>query len=301
LKEYKGHGGNVTIEGEKIFIKLMFQKENCTIVDITRINFIQPGMLTNGSIEIITKKGTYKIFFLKKSIDEFKELYDLINEKIHSVRNDYTSINDSNDDVNKSLRKKNNEENRILRTSSDMYQYCIDNNYGQGMSKSWGLKHFQLIENSISTDEKILMCFIGLHNYISMSKHDFNFAYAITNKRVIMAQKKIVGEIIQTVSLKNLNDITLVTGMSMGTITIDTIKETFNIGVDKSSARSINDKIHELLLQVQDSKTNSTVYQKNLEPTYSVADEILKFKNLLDLGAISQEEFDLKKKQILSV
>ena len=36
-------------------------------------------------------------------------------------------------------------------------------------------------------------------------------------------------------------------------------------------------------------------------PTSSTADEILKFKQLLDLGAISQEEYDVKKKQLLGL
>ena len=33
----------------------------------------------------------------------------------------------------------------------------------------------------------------------------------------------------------------------------------------------------------------------------SVADEILKFKNLMDMGAITQEEFNLKKKELLGL
>lgn len=33
----------------------------------------------------------------------------------------------------------------------------------------------------------------------------------------------------------------------------------------------------------------------------SVADEIKKFKELLDMGAITQEEFDAKKKQLLGL
>jgi hypothetical protein len=37
------------------------------------------------------------------------------------------------------------------------------------------------------------------------------------------------------------------------------------------------------------------------EPTSSTADEILKFKQLLDMGAISQEEYDVKKKQLLGL
>lgn len=35
-------------------------------------------------------------------------------------------------------------------------------------------------------------------------------------------------------------------------------------------------------------------------PTFSVADEILKFKQLLDMGAITQEEYDTKKAELLS-
>nr|WP_279325660.1 PH domain-containing protein [Clostridium tertium] len=170
-----------------------------------------------------------------------------------------------------------------------------------GTDKSWALKHFQLIEKSLGSDEEILMCFIGLHNYISSSKHDSNFAYAVTNKRIIMAQKKMLGEIIQTVSLKNVNDITMTTGAITGIITIDTVKETFNVAINKSAARNINDKIHELILDIQESKVNSSSQKIGLEQTYSSADEILKFKELFDMGVITEEEFNIKKKQILGI
>ena len=44
---------------------------------------------------------------------------------------------------------------------------------------------------------------------------------------------------------------------------------------------------------------------KNPQPTVvqqvSAADEIKKFKELLDLGVITQEEFDAKKKQLLGL
>lgn len=36
-------------------------------------------------------------------------------------------------------------------------------------------------------------------------------------------------------------------------------------------------------------------------PAFSAADELIKFKNLLDAGVISQEEFDQKKKQLLGL
>ena len=42
-----------------------------------------------------------------------------------------------------------------------------------------------------------------------------------------------------------------------------------------------------------------TVIQQTAAP--SAADELKKFKELLDMGAISQEEYDAKKKQLLGL
>lgn len=52
------------------------------------------------------------------------------------------------------------------------------------------------------------MSFIGLHNYKSASKHDNNFAYAITNKRLILSQQQALGEVVQSINLDNINDVT---------------------------------------------------------------------------------------------
>ena len=185
-----------------------------------------------------------------------------------------------------------------LNAAKQMYQYCLDNNFGNGMNEKWGVKHFMLIEQALQSDEQVLMCFIGLHNYISMTKHDNNFAYAITNKRVIMAQQRVIGQVVQSVLLKNLNDITANSGLALGVITIDTIKEKFNVCVDSRSANKICEKVHEVLLSMEDSRTTQPQVQIQQN---SSADEILKYKNLLDMGVITQEEFEQKKKQLLGL
>lgn len=182
-----------------------------------------------------------------------------------------------------------------MRTAEEMYQYCIDHNFGEGMNKKWGIKHFSLIERALKDDESPIMCFIGLHNYVSPTKHDNNFAYAITNKRILIAQQKLVGQTFQAVDIASLNDVTMTTGVLMGIITIDTIKEKFNVAVNKKVAESINNTIHDVLFSLKQQKRN--VAQER--PVSSVADELLKFKNLLDMGVITQEEFDKKKRELL--
>lgn len=81
-----------------------------------------------------------------------------------------------------------------MKTAEQMYEYCLENNFGQGFTKKWGLKHFRVIEKNLLPNEEVLMTFIGLHNYQSMTKHDGNYAYAITNNRILIAQKKVIGE-----------------------------------------------------------------------------------------------------------
>lgn len=184
-----------------------------------------------------------------------------------------------------------------MRTAKEMYQFCADHGFGKGFNEKWGLKHFGLIEDALFLDENVNMCFIGLHNYESATKHDNNFAYAVTNKRIICAQKKMIGQTVQTIALDNVNDITFSAGVLLGVITIDTVREIVNVAVDKLTAKNINDSIHEALLK---SKSLAT------EPVASVpaddfADQLMKLKSLVDSGIITQDEFDAKKKQILGI
>lgn len=81
-----------------------------------------------------------------------------------------------------------------MKTAEEMYNYCVSNGYGKGFNKKNSIKHFSIIQDALFPDEEVLCTFIGLHNYVSAAKHDNNFAYAITNKRVIMGQKKLLDK-----------------------------------------------------------------------------------------------------------
>lgn len=137
-----------------------------------------------------------------------------------------------------------------LRTAEEMYRYCKDNNLGTGASKGWAIRHFQLLIDNLKSEEEIYCVFIGLHNYKSVNKHDKNYAYALTNKRIIMAQHKLFGAYVQSVNIENINDITLsksgIGVFGIGTVCIDTFKEIFNVGVNISYASNIYECIHEV-------------------------------------------------------
>lgn len=180
-----------------------------------------------------------------------------------------------------------------MQTAEEMYDFIIEYGYGKGNSESWGLKHLGVIEQSLQPDEDVILCFIGLHN-----KDGYNFAYAITDSRMIIGQKKLIGEVVQTIYLDNLNDVTFKKKALSGIITFDTIKETLTVTMPVYPAKLVYEGIQEVLNQIRQSKNNANAI--NTVST-SAADELLKFKQLLDMGVISQEEFEQKKKQLLDL
>lgn len=189
----------------------------------------------------------------------------------------------------------------ILNTAEKMYRYCEKNGFGRGFTKRSAIKHFEIIEVSIQNDENVYMCFMGLHNHREGGGSDGNYAYAITNKRIIMAQKKAFGQNLQSVLLENLNDITVSTGILSGIVVIDTMKEVFNVSTTNKEAKNICEKVHEVLLSLKEQKDKVNTVNTAMPNAFSGADEIMKYKNLLDAGIITEEEFNKKKQQILEL
>ena len=65
------------------------------------------------------------------------------------------------------------------------------------------------------------------------------------------------------------------------------------MGEQTVKGEEIRDYVEKRILEL--AKPQATVVMQQT----SAADEIIKFKNLLDMGVITQEEFDAKKKQLL--
>lgn len=75
----------------------------------------------------------------------------------------------------------------------------------------------------------------------------------------------------------------------------------FFYSYNNSSAKNVCTTINELVGQIKAEQQANERTKSNLVGDSTVADEILKFKELLDVGAITQEEFDAKKKQLLNL
>jgi hypothetical protein len=180
-----------------------------------------------------------------------------------------------------------------MKTAEELYAYCQENNFGKGLSKKWDKKHCQLAVNTLAQDEEVLMMFIGNHDFKSVKESSGFCAYLLTDRRLIIAQKRVVGDLLKIVNLNMINDITLRSSI-MGILVIDTIKETIQVGLNKKVAKNVLIKINEILYSIK-SKKNTTS-----SPEKDIVKELKGLKELLDQGVLTQAEFDTQKAKLLN-
>ena len=84
--------------------------------------------------------------------------------------------------------------------------------------------------------------------------------------------------------------------MLFGVVTIDTLGERFSVGVDKVTADNNSKQAHRIIFKVRN-KDKVKIEDKKKDEL----DEIRRYKELMDDGVITREEFNLKKKELLGL
>jgi hypothetical protein len=93
----------------------------------------------------------------------------------------------------------------------------------------------------------------------------------------------------------------------MGMRLQQTLEETINYSQAdyerdiKDVTHSVEDYVDAEFYEIEDVEETEQFKEQRGTKVVSIADEILKFKQLLDMGVITQEEFDIKKKELLSI
>jgi phage protein len=158
------------------------------------------------------------------------------------------------------------------------------------LSKSGSLilgtkKEVKELTNIINDDEIITYATSGVydgHTWLVVS----------TNKRIIFLDKGMLFGVNQIeIPLSKVNAVKYKKGLFVGEIEIR----------DGASMFRVKSVLKKTLIPFINAVNNSIEEIKKTQnsPKLSVADEIMKFKRLLDEGAITQEEFDKKKKELL--
>lgn len=148
-------------------------------------------------------------------------------------------------------------------------------------------KYFTSIISELKEDEELLF-------FCQAKEGKTDGTFLLTSKRVSFLKIAFLsGVSVVSMSIDKINSISKKKGMLKGELEIWD-----NSGkVVYSVPSGYLDEIENYINQARN-KSNSSAPTTN---QVSAADEILKFKNLLDQGIINQEEFDKKKKELLGM
>ncbi len=138
-----------------------------------------------------------------------------------------------------------------MKSASEMYDYSCKNGFGKGLGNA-GLKSFELIQRRMEADEVAFLTFIALHRFHSMSSHQRNFAYAFTNKHLLMGQVRSFGRTrFESVSLNEIGNLAFDTEANIAVMKIVMAEATIQVGMSQEMGNALSKKLTELLPLIQ--------------------------------------------------
>lgn len=145
-----------------------------------------------------------------------------------------------------------------LNTVRKMCSYAEYNKLNNNMDDIQALKCFSIIKRELFTDETVFFTFCGIHKYESLTKHEGIYAYAITNKRIIYAKKKMFSEHFSSIPLEKVVDVTFDFSSNVNILSIHTISKDILIGINKISADYLCDFLPDAILKLRNSDSSIT-------------------------------------------
>ena len=119
------------------------------------------------------------------------------------------------------------------------------------MTIAWRVKqHCKVIDKHLNNDEEILYIFASQKNGSFTSIFN-TYVIALTNKRIILATKRVVfGYFFKSITPDMYNDLTVHRGLIWGSITLDTVKEVITItNLDVRALDDIETNVTEIMLK----------------------------------------------------
>lgn len=250
--------------------KIIRGNKDIMLSEIEKVVFFNKGgKFTNGVITVHIKNNSMKPFNLTyppKLLDDGLKAFEYLDEKCNK---EFRSSEKSISDIEKEISQ-----------LPDVYSFGTR-------------KEIKELPYLLEANENIKAMTSGMTDGTT-------WLIVCTNKRVLMLDKGLVyGLKLIDIPLDRINSITHSKGLVMGTVSITdgaTTRRIENIANTTVSlfASTVNKEV-----EVYKQSKNTPI--KADTQAISGAEEIMKYKELLDLGILTAEEFEIKKKEILNL
>lgn len=248
--------------------RVIYGKEEILLTEIKSVKlFAKSSIMTNGVIEIQVNNKVKHLAYPHKQREEGDKAFLYLQE----------NYGGEEEKANKKLLSKIQEEINNLPVKDD-----------------WGTrKEISELPNILTLDEDIKAMTSGFND-------GNTWLIVCTNKRVLMMDKGMIyGLKLVDIPLDRINSISHTKGLILGKISITDGATTRTIeNVSNNTVSFFADTVNKEIEIYKQSKNNPvTQVVNNISP----ADELIKYKQLLDMGVLTQEEFDAKKKELLGL
>lgn len=258
--------------------RIILGKKEIMLTEIESVKlFAKPSFATNGVIQITVNKKTIVLAYPHKLREEGQIALEYLKDNCTNEEESYNKETPEEESYNKKTSKEITEEIKALPCKDD-----------------WGTrKEIAELPLILRKDETIKAMTSGLTD-------GNTWLIVCTNKRVLMLDKGMIyGLKLIDIPLDRINSISHSKGLIFGKISITDGATTRTIeNISKDTVSFFADTVNE---QVELYKNNKNSNLTNMVNAISPADELIKYKQLLDMGALTKEEFDIKKKELLGV
>lgn len=138
-----------------------------------------------------------------------------------------------------------------MERKNEIYNKVRDFKARHGITLSWRIKaHSRVAEEHLNNDEEVLYAFAAQKGFSPLDIFS-TFVVAVTEKRIILAQKRLFfGYFYYSITPDLFNDLTIKMGLIWGKVVIDTVKETVTLSyVSKDALGEIETVISKYMLQ----------------------------------------------------
>lgn len=275
---FKGHACEIHVIDDFIEIRQFLLKETCKIENLVYVKITQPAFLQDGMLTIKTPKNEFQLAFKNKQNDEFNTLYVFLNDKIGLLN---VSGNTKYEQLGSLII-----ENCGIKLLKD--EVCFYKGNAKSYHSRKGVVGYTGGGSGVSVRvAKGLSVYTGGSNKKSIRDNIVDTYPAIlyiTNQRVVLNAEK-YGFNIKLEKLDNYKPY------------LDAIDFNTNGKCHRcltNEAKKINNLF---ILMDEVFKEIENKHAESNDPY----EEIKKLKELLDMDIITNEEFEIKKKELLNL
>lgn len=213
-----------------------------------------------------------------------------------------------------------------LQMARGMYDWCVAHGLADVMDEENGLRHFRVIEHALRPDERVLGAFAALQNYESSARSDGVFAFVATDQRLLASQQRVFGLEPWSVAWEDVGGVELMQGRGRSVVTLVGEAGATSMGVDPevgpavlellrsawrgdggpdAGASGVGEGSQPIVgageMPRRADETREVAAARAAREAMDPYEEVKKAKELLDLGILTQEEFDRKKRDLLGL